>query len=133
MSAEPHRHHPETGEVILEEPEPPEDAQAKAMESAAKADAEAQVEIARVQADAAVQLAKIERSALDDEERIELEALREEVSALKSIVAPEPAPQPEPVVVAAPEENDIPADAPPEVEGSAEPKPHRSKAGLGMW
>ncbi len=130
---EPHRHHPETGEVILEDlPPAPEELAARAAESAAKADAAAQVEVARIEADAAVQLAKIERSALDDEERIELEALREEVRTLKAIAEP---PEPEPVVVQAPEpaEDDEPDDEPPIVEGSAEPKPHRQRVGVGRW
>lgn len=129
-----HRHHPETGEVILEDPGPsPEEAAAKAAERAAKADADAQVEIARVQGDTAIQLAKIERSELSEEERIELEALREEVSALKSIVSPEPPPAAEPVIVQASAEDETPADAPPEIDGSPEPKQRRKTSGLGMW
>lgn len=131
---EAHRHHPETGEVVLEDAGPsPDELAAKAAERAAKAESEAQVEIARIQASTAVDLAKIERSELSDEERIELEALREEVRALKSIVSPEPAEQPAPVIVEAPDNDDVPDDAPPVVDGSAEPRPKRKATGLGMW
>lgn len=129
---EPHRHHPETGEVILEEAEPPEDAEAKAMEHAAVAQAEADVERARIEADAAVELAKIDKASEATEEQNELEALRLENAALKAQLAPPP--PPEPVVVEAPAPaEEIPAGAPPEVEGSEPPKETHRRAGLGMW
>lgn len=133
---EPHRHHPDTGEVILEEDtEPtPEEAAAHAAEVAARADAEAQVEIARIQAEGAVELAKVERSALGEEERVELEALREENRTLRQLAAP---PEPEPLVVQAPEPaeptEEIADAEPPDVEGSPEPEHRSSKVGLGMW
>lgn len=131
---EAHRHHPETGEVILEVPDEPTpaEAEARALAAAAEADAAARVEVARVEGETAVQLAKIERSALSDDERVELEALRVELAALREMNAP---PEPEPVVVQAAPADPVeePADALPEVEGSAEPVASKSKVGLGMW
>jgi hypothetical protein len=132
---EAHRHHPETGEVILEVPDEPspDEVAARAAEAAAKADAEARVEVARIEADAAVQLAKVNRSTLEDEERVELEALRLEVAALREMNAP---PEPDPIVVEAPadpEPDDMPADAPPPIDGSPEPRESRKRVGLGMW
>jgi hypothetical protein len=128
-----HRHHPETGEVIIEEPEDPAAVEARAITKSAEVDAKARVEIARVEADTAVELAKIERSALAEEERIELEALREEVRTLRDLVSP---PEPEPIPVPVPTdvvEDEVVEDAPPEVDGSPAPPAARKTIGLGAW
>jgi hypothetical protein len=135
---EPHHHHPETGEVILEDQGPtPAEAEAHAMEAAARADAEASVERARIQAETEIELAKIEHKDVVTMTDGELEALRAENETLKTQLAamnPEPEVIPVPASDPAPEPEPEPDDAPPVTEPEHdEPKTSHRRVGLGMW
>jgi hypothetical protein len=79
---------------------------------------ETRVEVAGIEADAAVEAAVAEAEVVG--------------AAIEAGIAPEP----EPVIVNAPEAvaDAEPEDAPPQVEGGSEPpEPKRKAAGLGMW
>jgi cell division septum initiation protein DivIVA len=135
MATEPHRHHPETGEVILEDPGPtPAETEARALEAAAKAEADASIERARIQADADVELAKIEHKDVETITDGELEALRAENETLKTQLA---AMNPEPEVIPVPAPDPAPGPEPDPAPPVTDPVPDEPKApkrrGLGAW
>lgn len=107
-----------------------------------------EVTLARIEADRAIQVARIEAGARRAEADAIVDAAHEDArgeigaaeaeaeiigDAIEAAATPEEAAEiilPEP-----PEETveETPGDAPPEVEGSPVPEPHRKSRGIGMW
>jgi hypothetical protein len=123
-----HTHHPDTGEMILAEPEPIAEI------------TEASVKIAEIEANRDIQLAKINKGLQEELAETDIEVLRAENNALReqlAMLAPEPEPEPEPVVIVADSEpesqEEVPESLPlPELDVQAE-EPAPKRAGLGMW
>jgi hypothetical protein len=106
-----------------------------------------EVEIARINADRDVAVAKLAaRSARDELATAEgiaetqadaaVEAAVAEAEVIGAAIEAGIAPEPEPVIIDAPEaiaDEQLDDDAPPEVEGSAPPEPKAKAAGLGFW
>lgn len=131
---EDHRHHPETGQVIVAEPAEVEPAAAEA--EAVEEVAEAEVEIAKIEADRDVAIAKESTKQMAEMQNDELAELRAEVRALREVVdalkPAEPEPPAEPVVVVQEPPAEPPADVPPPAEVEEKPTP-KKKSGLSWF
>lgn len=132
---ENHRHD-ENGDVILQETESPEEAEARAAARAAEASADASVEIARIEADRDVTVARMETKAVDTELAAQLAAALAELEALKAARLPAD-PEPAAVIIDAPAVSTEPSgaieeDLPPADHSEHSERPRR-KTGLGMW
>jgi hypothetical protein len=105
-----------------------------------------EVKIARINREADVQIAKLgARTERDwNETRVEVaeieadaavEAAAAEAEVVGAAIEAGIAPEPEPVIIDAPEAiaDAEPDDAPPPAEGSAPPEPKAKAAGLGFW
>jgi hypothetical protein len=104
------------------------------------------VEIARIEAERDVKVAQIgaRQDKAWNETRVEVAELEAEAEVAAAVAGAEVVgaaieagiqPEPEPVIIDAPEAiaDDAPDDAPPEVEGSEPPAAKRKTVGLGAW
>jgi hypothetical protein len=102
--------------------------------------ADTEVKIEQIRADKEVEIARIQAGMIDADRDEQLARAEGKAEALEEVIAPDPEPDPAPIVIDAPEavaEDDAPDDAPPAAdatEGSAPPAPAASKKlGLGAW
>ena len=98
----------------------------------------AEVRIAEINADRDVKLARINAGMMDHDRDVEAARTEGKVEALEEVIAPEPQPDPAPIIIDAPEAiaDDAPEDALPEAgetEGSTPPAATKKKLGLGAW